>query len=186
MPTFSTDCASCGRFVAADIVHGIDPRSPQSDVSYLSERSTYWLQCPVCNEGSVKLRDGRVVPIATPAMPIRALPEDVATAWREAGLSFAAGAYTGSEILCRKILMHVAVERASSQPGKKFVDYIDDLDGAGLITAGLKPVVDLVRQRGNAANHDLAASSVNDAAQTMRITEHLLRGVYELPELINS
>jgi len=132
----------------------------------------------------VKIKNGGVFPVASPAGPIRNAPDDVASAWQEAGLSYAAGAYTGAEMLCRKILMHVAVERAGSQPGKNFVEYVDDLDTAGLITAGLKPVVDLVRQRGNTANHDLATTTPDEAAQTLRITDHLLKGIYELPGLV--
>ena len=186
MTTYSIDCASCGRFVAAEIVAGLDPRASNEDALYLGDSNTYWLRCPVCSEGSVKVRHGGVFPVASPTRPIHGTPADVAVAWEEAGLSFAAGAYTGSEMLCRKILMHVAVDRAGSESGKNFTDYVDDLESAGLLTTGLKPVVDLVRQRGNTANHHLAATTRDEAAQTMRITEHLLRGIYELPGLIGS
>jgi len=185
MATYSIDCASCGRFVAADIVCGLEPRASNEDALYLSDNNTYWLRCPVCAEGSVKVKHGGVFPVASPARPIRGIPDDVAAAWEEAGLSIAAGAYTGSEMLCRKILMHVAVERANSKSGKNFTEYVDDLESAGLLTTGLKPVVDLVRRRGNTANHDLASTKPEEAAQTMRITEHLLRGIYELPGLVN-
>jgi hypothetical protein len=185
MTTYSIFCASCERFVAADIVCGLDARVTNEDALYLSGENTYWLRCPVCSEGSVKTKDGRVSPTASPARHIQGIPTDVSDAWKEAGLSYAAGAYTASEMLCRKILMHVAVERTDSKAGKNFTEYVDDLENAGLLTAGLKPVVDLVRQRGNTANHDLASSTQDEAVQTMKITEHLLRGIYELPGLGN-
>lgn len=61
--------------------------------------------------------------------------------------------------MCRKILMHVAVDVAGSKAGKSFVDYINDLESQGYNTKGLKDVVDLIRKRGNVANHELPASS---------------------------
>ena len=93
-------------------------------------------------------------------------------------------AYTASEIMCRKILMHVAVDVAGSQPGKNFVEYINDLEASGYITTGIKPTIDSVRDRGNIANHELPASTEPAALTTLRITEYLLRGTYELPGLV--
>jgi hypothetical protein len=37
--------------------------------------------------------------------------------------------------------------------------------------------------RGNVASHELPASTDAEAAVTMRVTEHLLRVIYELPGL---
>lgn len=85
--------------------------------------------------------------------------------------------------MCRKILMHVAVDVAGSQPGATFKEYIKHLDAAGYIATGLKTAVEKVKDRGNVANHDLPASTEADSLVTIRITEHLLRGVYELPGL---
>ncbi len=122
-------------------------------------------------------------PVAPAGSTIAKLPDDVAQAWREARTAHAVAAYTASEVMCRKILMHVAVGVAGSAAGKKFVQYVDDLESGGYITAGLKPVVDRVRLRGNGAAHELPASTEDDSLVTLRITEHLLRGVYELPGL---
>lgn len=120
---------------------------------------------------------GAVYPTAPAGGWISDLPDNVATAWREAGYAHAVASYTASEIMCRKILMHVAVGVAGSAPGKTFVEYISDLDAAGYITKGLAPVVDQVRKRGNIANHDLPASTAEDSLVTLQITEHLLRAV---------
>ena len=85
--------------------------------------------------------------------------------------------------MCRKILMHLAVDVAQSMPGATFQQYIADLDKAGYFGPKLRPSIDKVRDRGNAANHDLPASTEADSLVTLRITEHLLRGVYEIPAL---
>jgi len=85
--------------------------------------------------------------------------------------------------MCRKILMHLAVDKAGSAPGRSFVDYINDLQAQNYIMAGLQPVVDQVRSRGNKANHELPASTQHEALVTLTITQHLLIGVYQLPAL---
>lgn len=112
------------------------------------------------------------------------LPNDVETAWMEARRSFGAGAYTASEVMCRKILMHVAVDKAGADEGKDFVTYVKALDDQGYVPTGMKHVVESIRSRGNVANHELPASTDEDATTTMVVTEHLLRSVYELPEMI--
>jgi hypothetical protein len=87
-------------------------------------------------------------------------------------------------MMCRKILMHLAVDVAKSDVGKSFVQYVGDLEATGYIVKGLAPVVDQVRHRGNVANHELPASTEQDSLVTLQITEHLLRAIYELPGLV--
>lgn len=143
-----------------------------------------WLRCPNCEDGSVKTRDGAVYPPMPAGGTVPGLPADVERAWREARTAHAVAAYTASEIMCRKILMHVAVDVAGSAPGKRFAEYIDDLESSGYITTGLKPTIDSVRGRGNTANHELPASTEQEALTTLTITEYLLRGTYEIPGLV--
>lgn len=169
-------CGHCDTAVAANVVAG----SPTGQA---------WLQCPSCGSGSVRVPHPAggpcaIFPGALPGQAVSNLPVDVATAWTEARSAFGAGAFTAAEIMCRKILMHLAVDVAASEPGRHFTDYVDALEGTGYITTGLKPVVDSIRERGNVANHDLPASTSEDARTTLTITEHLLRSVYELPGLL--
>jgi hypothetical protein len=163
----SIRCGTCGEWVAANLVGG-DPVFGH----------TAWLRCPRCGEGSVKLKDGTVWPTAPAGGNVRNLPPEVEHAWREARTSHAVGAYTASEIMCRKILMHLAVDVADAPTGKNFVAYIDALAKAGYITTGLKDTVDTIRERGNTANHELPASSEDDSLTTLGITEHLLTSTY--------
>jgi hypothetical protein len=172
MNTYPITCGSCSLGVAANIV------STAPDGS-----GTAWLQCPNCREGSVRTRYGQVFPIAPAGRLIAGLPIDVETAWREARISHAVGAYTASEIMCRKILMHVAVDVAASPHGRSFLEYVEDLSSAGYIMKGLKDTVDLIRKRGNVANHELIATSEKESLVTLVITEHLLEGIYELANI---
>jgi len=131
----------------------------------------------------VKTSDGAIYPAAPVGRMVGGLPPDVAAAWREARTAHAVAAYTASEMMLRKILMHIAVDVGASSPGKRFVEYVNALDSAGYITTNLKPVVEIVRDRGNAANHELPASTEEDSLRTIAITEHLLEAIYELPGL---
>lgn len=128
----------------------------------------------------MKTATGAVYPTAPAGGAVKSLPPDVDQAWREARTAHAVAAYTASEMMCRKILMHLAVDKAGSEAGKNFVQYVDDLEKAGYITTGLKGTVDQIRQRGNVANHDLPASTEGDSTVTLGLTEYLLKGTYEL------
>jgi hypothetical protein len=176
MAVWSITCGTCGRDISAEIVAPVPPPPP-------GNKTTRWLRCPNCAEGSVSTRDGAVYPPAPAGRSVKSLPPDVASAWQEARLAHSVAAYTASEIMCRKILMHLAVDKANAQAGTSFVSYIDALENAGFITAGLKPVIDQIRTRGNIANHDLPSSSEQESLTTLTITEHLLEAMYELPAL---
>lgn len=169
MSVFSITCGTCGQGVAAEIV--------------VNTGSTLFLLCPACQEGSVRVSTGAIWPPSLVGSSIANLPEDVAQAWREARTTHAVAAYTSSEIMCRKILMHLAVSVAQSKEGDTFKAYIEQLDKAGYISAGLRPSVEKIKNRGNGANHALPASTEAESVVTLKITEHLLRGIYEIPEL---
>lgn len=170
--TIPITCGHCTRGIAAQVVFssgGIEGRN-------------LWLRCPSCGGPSVKA-DNIVYPTAPAGSAVPNLSPEVERAWREVRTAHAVAAYTAAEIMCRKILMHIAVDKASSAPNKRFVEYVEDLDTAGYISTGLKVAVTKVKDRGNFANHELPASTEQDSLTTMAITEYLLRGMYELPAL---
>lgn len=179
MATVSIKCGNCGEGVAADIV----ARPGANGVAGSSSSRLRWLQCPSCGDGSVKTLAGAVWPVAPAGGSVANLPEDVAQAWREVRTSHAVAAYTASEMMCRKILMHLAVDVAGAKSGGTFVGYVESLDKAGYVQPGLRPSIEKVKDRGNTANHDLPASTEADSLTTLKITEHLLRGIYEIPGL---
>jgi len=79
--------------------------------------------------------------------------------------------------------MHVAVGAAGSKVGLGFKEYVTNLCSKGYVPAGLNDVVMKIRDRGTAANHELPASTEADSRATLMITQHLLKGIYELPGL---
>ena len=162
-------CGFCGREVSGAVV----AQDPQASV--------LWLQCPNCCSGSV-LNFGRILPAPEPGGPVQGLPDDVDEAWQEARQSLGAGAFAASQLVCRKILMHVAVEKGA-KTGLSFADYIDHLAAAGYVTPPMRPWVDLIRQAGNSATHDLEPHDEERAVSTLVFTQQLLTLIYAMEHL---
>lgn len=158
-------CGHCGRGTSALVVH--------------TGGQGRFLLCTGCQHGTYE-RDGGIFPPPPMAANVLGLPPDVEAAWMEARLSAGARAYTAAELMCRKILMHLAVDVAGSSAGESFKSYIEDLDEAGYISTGMKPIVEMVKDRGNDATHQLEPSSRAEAEQTLSITQYLLETVYGL------
>lgn len=164
------DCGHCGRSVHAIVLYG---RTHPGTVTLV--------QCPSCQQPSVRAASGSLFPYWVPQRDIKHLPPEVAKAWSEASSCALQRAWTASEIMCRKILMHISVDVLGSPAGKNFYFYIDELVNAGYIAPNLRVKVDLIRTRGNLAVHDLRSSTASESEATMEITAFLLRTVYELP-----
>lgn len=111
--------------------------------------------------------------------PVEGLPEDVGRAYREARGCLAVGAFTACELMCRKILMHVAVAKGAGED-QSFASYVTYLRNEGHITAAMVPWVDEIRNRGNVATHEIPAAEQQRAASTLTFTTQLLRIVYEM------
>jgi hypothetical protein len=102
--------------------------------------------------------------------------------WDEALAANGAGAPSAAEMMCRTILMHVAVDKAGAPPGEGFKFYVERLGEAGYVAKGLEARVSSIKDRGNAAVHELPGSTAAQALQTIKVTEHLLRSIYEFAD----
>lgn len=138
----------------------------------------YWIRCVDCGKGIVMNADV-VSPPMLPGDTVDGLPEDIADAYTEARKCTGAGAHTASEIMCRKILMHVAVDKGADT-GKSFAEYLTYLENEGYLTPPMKPWVDAIRKHGNIATHEIPATSKERALGTLTFTTQLLRLVYEM------
>ena len=143
-----------------------------------------WLQCSVCHKGSVALRDGTVYPGVAFGPAIDGLPDDVSAAYEEARRCLSVNADTAAETVCRKILMHIAVDKGAKQ-GAPFASYIDFLEKAGYVTPPMRDWVKLIKDHGNEANHKLPPPERQRAEGTVLFTAQLLRTVYEMGFLAN-
>ncbi len=173
-------CGHCGKDVSAAViaVHQNTSNDPSSQAPEF-----VWTRCPSCFCGSVAR--GRVTEIHEVWPPgnqmptIEGLPDDVLAAYDEASRCFGVSAFTACELVCRKILMHVAVDKGADV-GKSFGSYVGFLKDEGYATPPMLPWVDKIREHGNEATHELVEIDQKRAEGTMMFTAELLRLVYEM------
>jgi hypothetical protein len=138
-----------------------------------------WLICTNCSDGSVLTKDNTLLPNVRFGPGIQGLPNEIASAYDEARDCYSIKAYTACEIMCRKILMHVGVDKGCAE-GKSFVDYIDFIESKNYITPVMKPWVNLIRKHGNSSTHKLVPADPARSESTLMFTAELLKIVYEM------
>jgi hypothetical protein len=138
-----------------------------------------WLQCTLCGEPSAQASTGDVFPGALFGPSIEGIPPDVESAYNEARRCLQVNARTACELMCRKILMHVAVDKGAKE-GKTFAFYLDHLESAGYMTPPIRQWATLIKDHGNAATHELAEPDEERAKGTLVFTAELLRLIYEM------
>ncbi len=139
--------------------------------------------CPHCNGPTFFAVDGSQWPGPKLGLQVASLPPDAQAIYEEARSSIAANAPSGSVMLCRKILMHTAVEKGAKK-GLTFQGYVRWLVKERYAPRGAEQWLDYIRNRGNEANHEIVVMTRDDAIGVLRFTEALLRDVYELPGLV--
>lgn len=149
-----------------------------------------WLRCVNC-EAPLTSLNGALRPAAKPLSIPRGLPAVEATAWNEARECLAAGAYTAAVMMCRKLLLHVAVthklpEKDSRGRAPSFFEAIEYLEATGIITKRMRPWVDRIKDVGNDANHEISPVTRESALDVATFTEQLLRLAYEMSAIMDA
>ena len=114
---------------------------------------------------------------------VKSLPDDIEELYNEARRCMAVSAYTSAVMLCRILIMHIAVEEGADE-NLKFQQYVDWLEGSGYIPPGGKSLVEYIRKRGNDANHEIHLMKHRDAQNLITFIGMLMKFVYEYPSLI--
>lgn len=112
---------------------------------------------------------------------VKHVSPDVGVAYVEARACVSAKAYSAAVIMCRKLLMHIAVDKANAPAGGTFISYLDALENGGFIAPPNRPWIDKIRALGNDANHDLAAMTKEQAEMAVDFASMLLKTLYEYP-----
>ena len=165
-------CGHCGNKVTGFIVAHYDYGS--MDVN--------WLICPSCGDGSVYSSRRQMFPGMCFGPNIEGLPDLVSKAYQEARDCISSNAFTACEFICRKILMHVAVEKGAKEK-ETFSSYLTFLSEKGYITPPMAEWVDLIRQHGGKATHLIEQPDAKRAECTLMFTAELLRLIYEMEHL---
>jgi len=134
---YTYTCGHCNTKVAGIVV----------SVYEVDFGSVKWVLCTDCGYGSV-VNDGRLYPGTLFGPIIEGLSKNVEEAYKEAKNYMSVNAYTACELLCRNILMHIAVEKGA-QEGESFSEYLSFLEKKGYVTPPMEKWVDLIRQHGS-------------------------------------
>jgi uncharacterized protein DUF4145 len=114
---------------------------------------------------------------------VAALPPDVEGLYGEARRCMTVNSFTAAVLMCRKLLMHLAVEKGA-KPGQPFADYVEYLAAKGYVPPDGKDWVDHIRTKGNEANHEIKIMLETDAKDLITFSEMLLRFMYEFPSKV--
>ena len=148
-----------------------------------SFKSAFIRICGQCNCPTFFSGTELQIPGPRPGNPLNKLPDDIEGLYEEARSSRAANAFTGTVMLCRKLLMNIAVEKGAPL-GNNFQEYVQWLIDERYAPRGAEQWVDFIRKRANEANHEITLMNKDDADGILSLTEQLLRNVYELPGLV--
>ena len=173
-------CGHCGSFVAQD--HGY--HNGFSNAEQTIRRLIYI--CPNCDQPTYFIYDNfnqqviKKIPSSSFGNFVEHLPDEVHRLYDEARRCTSNSSYTAAVMVCRKLLMHIAVEKGAEEK-KSFKEYVDYLDEGGHLPADSKQWVDHIRNQGNEANHEIVPKGENDAKNLVEFIEMLLKLIYEFP-----
>ena len=139
--------------------------------------------CPNCGGPVFVTPQRSQFPSPSLGNSVNFVPEDLNKLYEEARRCTGENCYTAAVLLCRKMLMNIAVSQGAKE-GLKFIDYVNYLSDNGYIPPNGKHWVDHIRKKGNEATHEIALMKENDAKELIAFIEMLLRFIYEFPNLV--
>ncbi len=147
-----------------------------------NDHSERILICPHCDKPTI-FSYSKQVPSVSYGSAVAHLPADVLSLFDEARNCTAASCYTASVLMCRKLLMNIAVAQGAT-PGGTFISYVEYLAGNGYVPPNGKGWVDHIRKKGNEATHEIVLMTKDDAHELISFAEMLLKFIYEFPNRV--
>ncbi|TFW72960.1 hypothetical protein C3Y98_00955 [Methylotenera oryzisoli] len=139
--------------------------------------------CPNCGGPSFFAPDSTRYPSPALGNPVQHVPVELDSLYNEARRCTAATCYTAAVLVCRKMLMNIAVSQGAAE-GLKFIEYVTYLSDKGYVPPNGKHWVDHIRKKGNEATHEIALMTEADAKELLQFLEMLLRFIFEFPMLV--
>jgi len=167
-------CGYCGNVIATEKGYYANAN--------LDGRAAKIYICPHCAKPSFFHGDNQF-PEVTPGNEVRHVPDEVYELYKEARNCVAASAYTASVLICRKLLMNLAVSQGADK-NLKFIEYVEYLANNGYVPPNGKGWVDHIRKKGNEATHEIVVMLHNDATDLISFSEMLLKFIFEFPAQI--
>ena len=166
-------CGFCGTYVGPNQGYLGEVRGGENANIYI---------CPNCQKPTF-FHYTEQIPAPDYGNPVSGVPTEVGSLYDEARRCMSVSAYTAAVLLCRKLLMHIAVEKGAEK-GKHFIEYVEYLSNKGYVPPNGKEWVDHIRDKGNEANHEIAEVGIEDAKNLISFSEMLLKIIFELPSRI--
>lgn len=139
--------------------------------------------CPNCGGAVFVAPGGNRYPSPALGNPVLHVPTELNALYEEARRASSQNCFTGAVLLCRKMLMNIAVHQGAAE-GLKFIEYVDYLASKGFVPPNGRHWVDHIRKKGNEATHEIAIMNQQDAKELLSFVEMLLRFIYEFPSMI--
>ncbi len=139
--------------------------------------------CPNCGGPVFFAPDGTRRPSPALGNAVAHVPSELDALYNEARRCTAATSYTAAVLVCRKMLMNIAVTQGAAE-GLKFIEYVNYLAEKGYVPPNGKHWVDHIRKKGNEATHEITLMTEADAKELLLFMEMLLRFVYEFPSMV--
>ena len=178
LPNKSFVCGYCNTSVSSivgmKLGQNSDGSGPQIGGCYI---------CPNCGAPSFFAPNGKRYPTPALGNSVQHVPTDLDALYGEARRATSQSCYTAAVLVCRKMLMNIAVNQKAKE-GLKFIEYVDYLAQNGFVPPNGKHWVDHIRKKGNEATHEIAIMGEQDAKELLSFIEMLLRFIYEFPSMI--
>ena len=139
--------------------------------------------CPNCGGPVFFAPDDQRFPSPALGNAVQHVPDDLNELYEEARRCTGERCYTGAVLLCRKMLMNIAVAQGAKE-GLRFTEYVAYLSGNGYTPPNGKQWVDHIRKKGNEATHEISVMKEDDAKDLIVFIEMLLRFIYEFPSMV--
>ena len=139
--------------------------------------------CHHCDRPTFINKDGSQFPGGLFGGDVEDLPEDVEKLYLEARACLGEHMPTASILCSRKLLMHIAVDEGA-EDNKTFIYYVEFLTEKGFAPPGSEDWVDIIRTKGNEANHEIKIMTEEEAKDLLIFLEMLLKLIYEFPSKV--
>ena len=172
-------CGFCGANIASEVGYCIT-----SGIS--SERPTgegYIYICHKCYKPTFFDWDGKQLPgkIFGKNFEDDIFPDkNTAELYKEIQECMKASCFTSAVLSARNLLMHFGVY-CGAELNLLFIYYVNYLDKNGYVSQNCKKWVDIIRKKGNEANHEIYLFNENDAKQIIKFVEIMISVIYEMP-----
>ena len=170
------ECVDCGKMTDGIIIGSYTgtAKCPYPEPKFFLYPNMRLVQCSVC-----KMKRALRYGLRSDDTYWENPDEDdyVGLTYREARLCISHNLYTATVMLCRKLIMSLAVDLGATEGAtyKEYIKYILDTDLATSIISILEPI----RVHGNHTNHYLAPPSEEVAEEIFMITTAFLHTVRE-------